>query len=141
MRDAYYDGAPGILVSGLVWATAALMCYVLGVERGYPAREFATGNVEGFRHCLDGLIVSGVELPQLSVCMEDGVISFDYRAGTDWNEQTVLAQFEFQLQLKLLCPNARIFQADPGGYSTPNAESSEALLNFEPPPTNKSLQA
>lgn len=34
MRDAFYDGAPGILVSGLVWATAALVCYTQGVERG-----------------------------------------------------------------------------------------------------------
>jgi hypothetical protein len=34
MRDAYYDGAPGILVSGLVWATAAVMCYTHSVERG-----------------------------------------------------------------------------------------------------------
>lgn len=34
MRDACYDGAPGILVSGLVWAIAAMVCYVQGVERG-----------------------------------------------------------------------------------------------------------
>ncbi len=26
MRHAYHDGAPGILVSGLVWLTAALVC-------------------------------------------------------------------------------------------------------------------
>lgn len=26
MRHAYYDGAPGILVSGLVWTTAAAVC-------------------------------------------------------------------------------------------------------------------
>ncbi len=34
MRDAFYDGAPGILVSGLVWASAALVCYMQGAERG-----------------------------------------------------------------------------------------------------------
>lgn len=34
MRHAYLDGAPGVLVSGLVWATAALMCHLQGVERG-----------------------------------------------------------------------------------------------------------
>lgn len=34
MRDAFYDGAPGILVSGLVWASAALVCYAQTVERG-----------------------------------------------------------------------------------------------------------
>lgn len=34
MRHAYYDGAPGILVSGLVWLAAALACHLFGVERG-----------------------------------------------------------------------------------------------------------
>lgn len=34
MRHAYYDGAPGILVSGLVWLTAALACHKFGVQRG-----------------------------------------------------------------------------------------------------------
>jgi len=33
MRYAYYDGAPGILVSGIVWVTAALVCYYLGVNK------------------------------------------------------------------------------------------------------------
>ena len=32
MRYAYYDGAPGILVSGLVWIVAALVCYLLGMS-------------------------------------------------------------------------------------------------------------
>ena len=30
---AYYDGAPGILVSGLVWLTAALVCHLLGIHK------------------------------------------------------------------------------------------------------------
>ena len=34
MRDAYFDGAPGVLVSGLVWATAALVCQMQGVQQG-----------------------------------------------------------------------------------------------------------
>ena len=34
MREAFYDGAPGILVSGFVWASAALVCYTQTVERG-----------------------------------------------------------------------------------------------------------
>jgi len=33
MRYAYYDGAPGILVSGLVWVVAALVCYQLGINK------------------------------------------------------------------------------------------------------------
>ena len=33
MRHAYYDGAPGILVSGLVWIAAALVCHLLGLRQ------------------------------------------------------------------------------------------------------------
>lgn len=33
MRHAYYDGAPGVLVSGLVWMAAALVCYQLGINK------------------------------------------------------------------------------------------------------------
>ena len=36
MRQAHFDGAPGILVSGLVWLAAALVCYQLGT---YQARR------------------------------------------------------------------------------------------------------
>ena len=34
MRYAYYDGAPGVLVSGLVWLIAAVVCQMLGVKQG-----------------------------------------------------------------------------------------------------------
>ena len=33
MRHAHFDGAPGIVVSGLVWLTAALVCQLLGMQR------------------------------------------------------------------------------------------------------------
>jgi hypothetical protein len=33
MRHAYYDGAPGILVSGLIWLSAAGVCYWLGLTK------------------------------------------------------------------------------------------------------------
>ena len=33
MRHAHFDGAPGIVVSGLVWLTAALVCQLLGMHR------------------------------------------------------------------------------------------------------------
>jgi hypothetical protein len=33
MRYAYRDGVPGLLVSGLVWATAAIVCSFLGLNR------------------------------------------------------------------------------------------------------------
>ncbi|WP_426192241.1 DUF7010 family protein [Massilia sp. DWR3-1-1] len=32
MRHAHYDGAPGVLVSALVWMAAALVCHRLGLK-------------------------------------------------------------------------------------------------------------
>ncbi len=32
MRHAYFDGAPGILVSGFVWISSSLVCYLLGLN-------------------------------------------------------------------------------------------------------------
>ncbi len=32
MRFAFFDGAPGVLVSGVVWIAAALVCYLLGIN-------------------------------------------------------------------------------------------------------------
>jgi hypothetical protein len=109
-------------------------------EVQHPARQFVAGNVETFRHCLTGLSVGGVMLPELSVSVEHGGISFDYRAGDGWNEKTVFALFQFLHHLKMLFPNAYIFQADEGCYSSPNVQFAEALLSFEPPPSNYSLQ-
>jgi hypothetical protein len=34
MRLAYLDGAPGILVSGLVWIAAAVLCHIVDVTQG-----------------------------------------------------------------------------------------------------------
>jgi hypothetical protein len=34
MRHAHLDGAPGILVSGLVWVAAAVVCQLLGIHQG-----------------------------------------------------------------------------------------------------------
>ena len=34
MRHAHYDGAPGVLVSGLVWLAATVVCYQLGINKG-----------------------------------------------------------------------------------------------------------
>jgi hypothetical protein len=34
MRHAHFSGAPGILVSGLVWVTAALVCHYIGIRQG-----------------------------------------------------------------------------------------------------------
>jgi hypothetical protein len=33
MRHAYRDGAPGVLVSGLVWTAAAIVCHFFGIDR------------------------------------------------------------------------------------------------------------
>lgn len=34
MRHAHFNGAPGVLVSGLVWIAAALACHLAGIKQG-----------------------------------------------------------------------------------------------------------
>lgn len=34
MRHAHYDGATGVLVSGLIWMLAALVCFQLSIDKG-----------------------------------------------------------------------------------------------------------
>src|SRR5690554_7191617 len=80
----------------------------------YPARQFIEGKVDTFRHCLAGLKIEGILLPELSVSVEEGGVSFDYRPGEGWNEETVFALFKFLRALKERVPRARIFQADEG---------------------------
>lgn len=99
-------------------------------EVPYPARAFVQRKVASFRHCLASLVVGKVELPTLSVCVEPEGVSFDYRMGSEWGEREVLALFELLRQLCQLVPNARILQADEGGYSRPNVEFSEALQAY-----------
>ena len=33
MCHAYYDGAPGVLVSGLVWLFSTIVCYLIGINQ------------------------------------------------------------------------------------------------------------
>lgn len=99
-------------------------------EVPYPARAFVQRKVESFRHCLAGLFVGEVELPTLSICLESEGVSFDYRMGSEWDDRKVVALFELLRQLHQLVPNARILQADEGGYLHPNIEFSEALKAY-----------
>ena len=34
LRRIHYDGAPGVLTSGLVWMTSAVVCFVVGIYQG-----------------------------------------------------------------------------------------------------------
>lgn len=106
-------------------------------EVAYPARAFARGEVESFRHCLAGLVIATVELPTLSISVESAGVSFDYRMGPEWGEPEVLALFEFLRLLRQLVPNAHVFQADEGGYEHPSPEFSQALQAYcaEPSPS------
>ena len=106
-----------------------------------PAKEFVAGKVESFRHCLEGLKIDGVVLPELSVCVENGGLSFDYRPGAAWNEEAVLALFSFLRSLKTKVPGARIFQADEGCYSSPSPEFGAVFSSFLATPSHNSLQA
>ena len=109
-----------------VWSTEQQQDVPL-CEVPFPARAFCQGRIESFRHSLEGLSVGGVALPTLSVCLLLTELSLDYRMGSEWNERKVIALFELLRHLRQIAPQARIVQADEGGYKTPNIEFSRAL--------------
>lgn len=95
-----------------------------------PAKAFVEGKVETFRHCLAELQINGIELPELSVSLEPNGISFDYRTGTEWTEQTAIALLELLRQMLLRAPRSRIFQTGEGAHEQPNIEFSEAFRAY-----------
>lgn len=95
-----------------------------------PAKAFVEGRVETFRHCLQGLHINGIELPELSVSLEPNGVSFDYRMGTHWTEVTTVALLELLRQILRRAPEARIFRTDEGAYSHPSTKFSEAFTAY-----------
>ncbi len=95
-----------------------------------PARYYVQGKSESFRHGLQGFIFNGVKIPQLSICVGDTGIEFDYRMGKDWGAKETWALFEFLFHIKGIAPNAKITQSDEGGYENPNGEFSIAFEEF-----------
>lgn len=96
----------------------------------HPARDFVQGRVDSFRHCLAGLRVGDVELPPLTVSVESGGLSMDYRMGPDWNEQTLRALLELLRRVWAMAPHARILRADEGGHACPDLEFTQALRAY-----------
>ncbi len=96
-----------------------------------PAQAFVDGVLEMFRHGLVGLSFDGIELPSLTICVESGGVSFDYRKGTEWNERTVEALFSFLAAIKRIAPNAVISQAEEGYSDRPSEAFSSAFEAHE----------
>ena len=87
-----------------------------------PAYELCIGNIESFRHQLQGLSALGVQLPLLTVFVMQNEISFDYRMGPGWNERSVEALFEILRNLRMIAPRAKITRTEEGGDGEPDEE-------------------
>jgi hypothetical protein len=95
-----------------------------------PAAKFVAGEVEMFRHGLDGLEIEGVAIPQLTVEVSKNQLSFDYKPGPDWGLVELKALFEFLKKLRGIAPQSRVFQADEGCYDNPNNEFEVAFGKY-----------
>ena len=96
-------------------------------ERPHPARAFVCGAVASFRHCLENLSIGGVSMPELSVCIEDGGLSFDYRMGPEWGDSEVRALLELLSRIKDMAPNAAISRTEEGYEGIASPEFAAAL--------------
>ena len=95
-----------------------------------PAQAFVEGRIEQFRHGLAELNVNGNVVPQLTISVEPGGISFDYRKGSEWDEQTVSALFVLITELQRIAPDAVVFQAEEGCADRPSEVFTRALGEF-----------
>lgn len=92
-----------------------------------PAQYYIQGKGESFRHGLEVFSFNGVRIPQLSICIGESGVEFDYRMGKDWEAKELMALFEFLRGIKRIAPSANIIQAYEGGYKNPNKEFSNAF--------------
>ena len=92
-----------------------------------PALYYTQGKAESFRHGLEKFSFSEVEIPQLSICIGESSVEFDYRMGKEWGSKELLALFEFLYRIKCIAPKAKIVQAYEGGYDNPNQEFSNVF--------------
>lgn len=105
---------------------------VLIREIASPAQAFIDGEIETFRHPLNGLCVNGIFLPLLTISLDStSSISFDYRKGSEWKQGSINAFFELLAGIRAIAPSAKIWQADEGAWDIPNPEFSAALKLFE----------
>lgn len=95
-----------------------------------PAQAFTSGKIEQFRHGLAGLTINGAAIPQLTISVEPGRVSFDYRKGDGWSEQTVSALFTLIAELRRIAPDAVVFQAEEGRSDRPSEAFTRALDAF-----------
>ncbi|WP_157522248.1 hypothetical protein [Mitsuaria sp. 7] len=157
------DGSlPDVFIDGMsyeemidVYAWVTSQCGVFGnptawhkaEQRDIPlallpsaARSFVDGDIEGFRHGLVMLRSAGVELPELTLCLEaPDCISFDYRKGPAWTEATITAFLAFLAQIHRRAPGATIWHAEEGGADRPTVAFEKALRQFEAQTADEAL--
>lgn len=92
-----------------------------------PALYYIKGKADSFRHGLEEFSFNGVNIPQLTICVGDSCVEFDYRMGEEWGAKELMALFEFLYRIKCIAPDAKITQADEGDYHNPNKEFSNVF--------------
>lgn len=95
-----------------------------------PALYYIQGKAESFRHGLEVFSFGGIKIPQLSICIGESGVEFDYRMGKEWGENEIKALFDFFYHIKLIAPSAKITQACEGGYHSQNNEFSKIFAVY-----------
>lgn len=96
-----------------------------------PAQKFVNQEVETFRHGLENFNLNGIKMPPLTICVETGGLSFDYRKGKDWGVKEVNALFDFLIMISQMSPDSKIIQAEEGSYETPSSEFSKVFQEMK----------
>ncbi len=96
----------------------------------------AAGEAEAFHHCIDAVVVGGVELPVLGVFVWPDIIELDYRMGREWGPAQVAGFFELLRDCCALDPASTvapaIFEGPPYPERFSRAWSSFRSKHVEP---------
>ena len=73
-----------------------------------PAELVVSGNAEPFHHCVRGLTIDGIELPELGIFVFADCIELDVRPGPCWGPREVEGLFRLLLAVLQKAPTAHV---------------------------------
>ena len=89
-----------------------------------PALLVAQGGAAPFHHCVGGIQVGDVVLPDLGLFVFKDMIELDYRMGADWGQEQVSALFQLLFEICEMAPQAVVPPAESEGPPFPDRFST-----------------
>ncbi len=97
-----------VTIAPYFWSVGK-QCEVAIKYEDNPAIQVVSGEAEPFHLCFDGIkSPSGKRIPVLGIYVFPNALCFDYRMGSQWNQKSVQALFEFMSSISVNHRNMKI---------------------------------